>query len=65
MVVAAVAGESFPIDSPMKEDSAERDSICYEVLHGDYGSWSPTPKVPKRSPAPVPHDFIPPRRLKV
>ncbi|AED90686.1 hypothetical protein AtNW77_Chr5g0086961 [Arabidopsis thaliana] len=61
IVVAFVAGESFTV----KQDSAKGDVIWEEVFHGDYGSWSPTPKIPRRSPAPIPHDdFAPPRRLK-
>ncbi|VVB13132.1 unnamed protein product [Arabis nemorensis] len=67
MVVAvAMAGECFPVDSPVKQYSAERDSSTFdEVFHGDYGHWNPAPNIPKGNPAPVPHDFTPPpRRLK-
>ncbi|ESQ40315.1 hypothetical protein EUTSA_v10015749mg [Eutrema salsugineum] len=65
MVVTSVAGESFPVDSSVKQDSAKGNTIREEVFHDDYGSWSPTPKVPRGSPAPIPHDFTRPRRLKV
>ncbi|CAL9229083.1 unnamed protein product [Arabidopsis halleri] len=60
MVVASVAVENFPV----KQDSAKRDTIWEEVFHEDYGSWSPTPKIRRGSPAPIPHDFTPPRSLK-
>ncbi|CAA7016054.1 unnamed protein product [Microthlaspi erraticum] len=65
MVVASAAGESFQVESLVKQDSAKGDANWKEVFPNDYGSWSPTPKVRRGTAAPVPHKFTRPRKMKV
>lgn len=59
LLVASVAGESYPVDSLVMQDSGISDTIWEEAFHEDYGYWNPTPKVARGSPAPIPHDFTP------
>ncbi|KAL0752483.1 hypothetical protein Bca101_034486 [Brassica carinata] len=58
--VASVAGEAFPDDSRVKQDSAKRDMIWEEVFHADYGDWSPTPIVRRGNPKPILRDITRP-----
>ncbi|KAF8115307.1 hypothetical protein N665_0029s0142 [Sinapis alba] len=61
IVVASVAGEAFPDDSPVTQDSAKRDTVWEDhVFSDDYGDWSPTPTVRRGDPAPVLRDVTRP-----
>ncbi|CAN8257216.1 unnamed protein product [Cochlearia groenlandica] len=64
LVLVAVTGENLPVDSPVKQDSSS-DKRDTNVSTEDYSSWNPTPKLPRASPAPIPHDFKRSRKLKV
>ncbi|EOA19653.1 hypothetical protein CARUB_v10003137mg [Capsella rubella] len=56
LLLAAVvveAGESLSVGSSSeKQDLA----IGEELSHGDYGSWTPSPRVGRSSLTPIPHD---------
>ncbi|CAF1791655.1 hypothetical protein Bca4012_047056 [Brassica carinata] len=60
IVIASVAGEAFPDDSQVKQDSAKRDMNWEEVFHADYGVWSPTPIVRRGNPKPILRDITRP-----
>ncbi|CAF2361588.1 uncharacterized protein LOC108870218 [Brassica rapa] len=60
IVIASVAGEAFPDDYQVKQDSAKRATVWEDVFKDDYGDWSPTPIVRRGNPKPILRDITRP-----